>query len=733
MSLQRAFLATFGAALFSFGGAALAQNAPPPAIRLLDAIPGEGAGVTYIVVPGSDLVIPFTVDIGGPLELLLSPFRGEHGDAVSIQPSIDGIPAAAKDGRVIFTTSDGAVQSLRLKIPALSQPGKYSGTLTMLRDGKHQHTDRLVLTRAVVQRPATITADWKTPTVHERTFSFAHNPATFSLQVRNTSDEWRADGIFLRLLDVTAPAGTNFDAARNLKLTWNGQDAGDLWRSPPADGGTRSIAPSQQVEIGGQVRDLAPGEYTVKIGLGAANATVQGDQQPVTLKLFVRHGVELPLTVLILAILLSYVATKGLEAQRRRGAALAKVDEIRRGTRLQERSLMPAVAARALLDQAEARNKSFLDSLFGHDTTSALLAKAELLYRILERAELLRLRIESAPWTTMMMRHRARKRLSRTTGSINPERMDEKEATRLEAELAELEKWLDPKSSTALYLADFRGDIESLLAQAIPEALPVPKDLVLGLRSKIATRIGSNSPSTEDLEDMERAYVNLKILWERRGDREASQQLSDLLQQHPETTAEEFFKQADDVVWRKLETATFEFTLPRVNEVEPQHAHELIRFEVAPGDRSLGNNFLFKHGITYRWALYLQDRHGRRQFADETTTEPCIVQYAPRRGKLTGKVELTHEGKPASKHATLAPMTIVKSSDYSALSILRSADLAALLIAVLFATVTGLATYYFGDHDFGGISDYIALFVWGAGVDQTKNFIQQLGKASGTA
>jgi hypothetical protein len=52
---------------------------------------------------------------------------------------------------------------------------------------------------------------------------------------------------------------------------------------------------------------------------------------------------------------------------------------------------------------------------------------------------------------------------------------------------------------------------------------------------------------------------------------------------------------------------------------------------------------------------------------------------------------------------------------------------------LLFASVTGLATYYFGKYAFGSVSDYIALLGWGAGVGQTKNFIQQLGKTSGTA
>src|SRR5690606_1366206 len=157
-------------------------------------------------------------------------------------------------------------------------------------------------------RPAAIVADWKNPALHERTMSLRTDPVTFSMQVRNTNGDWPANGIFLRLLDVTAPAGRNFDPARNLALTWNGKDVGDLWRSPE-DANLRPIPPNQQVEIAGRLRELAPGEYTIKIGLGAANAP-SSNENPVTLKLFVRHGLVLPVLVLLSAILLSFLATK---------------------------------------------------------------------------------------------------------------------------------------------------------------------------------------------------------------------------------------------------------------------------------------------------------------------------------------------------------------------------------------------------------------------------------------
>ena len=46
--------------------------------------------------------------------------------------------------------------------------------------------------------------------------------------------------------------------------------------------------------------------------------------------------------------------------------------------------------------------------------------------------------------------------------------------------------------------------------------------------------------------------------------------------------------------------------------------------------------------------------------------------------------------------------------------------------ATLFAIVSGLGTLYYKNPTFGSMQDYIALFLWGATVDQTKNFLKEI-------
>ncbi|MBI3374054.1 MAG: hypothetical protein HY017_20205 [Betaproteobacteria bacterium] len=709
-------------------GPAAAVDAP--IVRFLNASPETDGAMAYVVGTGADLLLPFTGPQGSALEFYLSPFRGEHGDAIAARPSIAELPGASvKDQRLSFAV-DRPILTLHLKVPALPTASKYSGTLVVLQQGKVQQANRLVLSRALAQRPARVTVDARSITVHDQIGS--GDPATFKLLARNASAEWSADGIFLRLLDITAPAGANFDPARNLKLTWNGQmGADDLWRSPPAESTGRSIAPNQQAEIGGELVDLAPGEYTVKLGLGAANAMVDSEQ-PITLKLYVKHAVWLPLALLLLAIVISYVATKGLETQRRRVSQLKQVASLRPGWLREEPVPLPTIAASAILRQVEDRNRKWSDALFGQDVTSARIAEAELLIRILDRVRGIRSRIKSSAWNALV-RNRANKRLDAITGSLNPGSVEENSARQIEAELAKLEQWFDARQLDELYWLTLKSDMEGLKARVRPETFNEHADLVKELHDEISAAL-LKAPTGDPLYQVEETYAELKILCERNenADGEALKRLGDLLKTNRQMGIEKFFHAADGIAWSRLQTADFRFIAPARNEVEPPQAYQLIQFEIEPADRRLGNNYLFKHKIEYIWSLdFNQDGGQRKPLTQRRTNVPRIVQYVPRPGELYVSVTLRYNDEQSQKSIELGPLRIQSSSEYGLLSAFRFNEITSLGISTVFAVVSGLATFYFGKPAFGSVGDYITLFIWGAGVDQTKNFIQHLERVSG--
>jgi hypothetical protein len=72
---------------------------------------------------------------------------------------------------------------------------------------------------------------------------------------------------------------------------------------------------------------------------------------------------------------------------------------------------------------------------------------------------------------------------------------------------------------------------------------------------------------------------------------------------------------------------------------------------------------------------------------------------------------------------------IRKSNDYGILS-LEKAEVTGWVIAALAAIASGLSTFYYKAPVFGSPQDYLALFMWGAGIDQTKNFVQNMQASS---
>jgi hypothetical protein len=74
-------------------------------------------------------------------------------------------------------------------------------------------------------------------------------------------------------------------------------------------------------------------------------------------------------------------------------------------------------------------------------------------------------------------------------------------------------------------------------------------------------------------------------------------------------------------------------------------------------------------------------------------------------------------------------MTIHGSRALQWLRTFEFVEIGALVVAVVVAVATGLATVYYGNPVFGSFQDYLLLFLWGVGADQTKNAVQILGSS----
>lgn len=733
----------------------LEENGPANAFNM------AGAGVLRL--PFSSVV---PVGVSNEIEIYVTPFRDEQrGRYLIIEPEIIELPELQAVEQRIAVTLDRTYLTLGLRVPDLPTADDYQGQLVVQHNGQLLLTAAIDLRRTREAQPVKLTVERSTIELAASAWPWGHDQELQSTTtIRNENEEWRARGVHLRLLDVTHPDDVNFDPVESLALYWNDVEVDDLWRPPPPDQPeghiARSIGANDQITLRVRARELPPGEYSVKFAVGSLNV---GAAEPpeLTLTLRTRHNIVWPTIVLVIAILISLITTKGFQAQSERVKLLKRVAEIRPAWLREEPPTLAVVAVRSILSQAERRCRSLTTALFAPEIMSARVEKAAQLLGPIGRVRQIRRRIEA--WDQpVMIRNRAEKRLRGIVADLDPETASEEQTAEIDARLDNLAQWLTSESLYELYWADLKGDVDRLRAVFSPTDFAkrshqtIAKAIVAILNKKeseVAEAVNEASSaepkSLRDFTEIEEYYCKVKLLWERHSDDDqvGLDELFGLLKQHGvDVPVATLFKTADERSWRRLIDAckesgsdgqTLQFVAPRESTIQPLQAFQLIHFEIGPKDApKLTNNYLFKHGVEYSWSLELEPSQWPRGYRAKelltrsTSDEPRIIQYVPHKGRLHIAVDLCREGRCEATLQMAKPRPIAASGDFGWTSAFRFSGVAASIVAALFAIVSGLGTFYFDAAVFGTPQDYIALFIWGAGIDQTKNFIQNLEHVS---
>ena len=299
-------------------GSAMAENKVQTSIKFLSLITGGSAPTSLKVSGKTILLLPFTWtlprDDPKTFEIYVTPFREqEQGNYLTIEPSIEEQPKNKAKGQRLTINLKQSLLTLRLKVPELPTAGKYDGQIVVFHQGKVVRSATILLSRAKVVKSVKLVIDRPAITVTESPWTlFTGNSPSFTVTIRNESPDWKAKGVYLRLIEVTGPDYANFDQTKNLQLTWNGRATDDLWRSPSPEavlaGSVRTIAPGQQAIFTGTYRGLAAGTYNIKIGVASADQAKE-QKTEVTVTLRIRDSVFWALIVLAVAIVLSYFST----------------------------------------------------------------------------------------------------------------------------------------------------------------------------------------------------------------------------------------------------------------------------------------------------------------------------------------------------------------------------------------------------------------------------------------
>jgi hypothetical protein len=691
----------------------------------LDVIAKSGQDVTLTIPPNGQ--IPLTIirtDSTSPqpasLTLALSPFVGEQGNSITVQLSFPNEPSRAKQPvqRDVAVTS--GLLPILLAVPKLPAGGKYTGQLIVTAKGKAPPLVWRIILSPGVSHPAVLVLDREVVTLGSSPcILWRCGAPEFSVNLREKTGQWPLEGISARLEQVTKAPPTGFDLGKNVKFEFNGKGVSDFTSSAGAE--LRVIPKGEQGTVRMTFRNLPAGEYNAVIRFQASNST-EDDAQRLVLTLQIRDSIWLATLVLILAVLFSFLATKVLNMLRKRLAFGDRLGDLRPPWLSSEPNTFPVIWVRAAIRQAEELTRRYW--LTGEDQIEAQVSQISSIVGVLEKIRQYRQAFsqEALPG---FVRVRAFAALRRIATRLDGTYISDQTITQLKAELDTLSAWLQSTQQKGYYWAALSQDVTALVSEVTPAtiAYPAARDEMERL---IAILVDPRVPETlTGMMSVEDQYARLKILWERRNSPEFSKLVA-LQLRKPILT--DLFTLADQQAWDRLKAAAtspdgISVTLPQDNGLDPVLSYDPLIFKVNLRDRELGVSYLFLHELKYEWEIKLEFKGGVLRLCP-ISDEPQVVQYVPKPGKLSATVHIWH-GEKVDAGVTLTT-SVAKSKDFSSLKLFERVELISFVLAGIAAIVSGLAIYYAKSASFGSLQDYLTLFVWGAGVDQGKNFLQSL-------
>ena len=663
------------------------------------------------------------------VNLTLSEFGDEQGNRMTVAirfPDDTGAKTSARRS-VAF---HGAFVALSLDVDSMVTSGPYSGFLFLLRSDTVLARFRITLHRVPA---AKLVLDRRDTIILTTTRSF-------TVHLYEASREHALEGVFVRLLEVHGTR-TDFDPTRQLAFDVNGQ-AVDLWSAPRNDSGDarlRRIPRGEPLAVLGVLRDMAPGEYQIKLRFLALNS-LEDPQQVLSLTVRVRHPPWLAIVVLVIGIGVSYVGTKWLKTRFVRLQFWSKLDEQERAWLRDEPPVLPVVWVRTIFRLAQDLARRTL--LSGMDVIDARVKQANVLVPRLDRLRRVRGRINAL--SHRWLARRAEKARQHIIGRLSSGALDEQSAAEIDAALTDLEAWFAPDQLEAHYWTHLKKDIDALIAGVKPDLAGVPdpaKSPLTALVTDLETHAQTEPKGLDAKIDCERmTYATLKVLWERYGKPGLENDFNELIRLHDKEKkrGQDLLDAADEMAWTQLQKAAtvaggIYFASPHRDSGEPWESYEPLLFEVKPRNPAIGDNYLFKHkGLTYEWHITLNpsERFWRKKPHPSTlhpiTSEPRVVQYVPRGGSVAASVAVRRDTSTPGFEVQYGDggLVIKESRDFNTVKAFETVEILALALILVVAGATGISTLYLDNATFGSLQDYLKLFLWGVGADQIKNVLQ---------
>jgi hypothetical protein len=723
------------------------QAQTPPTFSLDVAAPFAQEVQLTIAAPAT---VPFKlIRSGGPVPegfaVDVTNFTNLQGVTVPVSVSVGSNPDTGAT-HVEPGPFNQSLLSVNLYVKQFPAPGKYTGQVIVTTPGPDAKTTvwRFVLSSAAEVRPATLVLDQNAVTITgARAFCLRpvhrswclgdeDDPLVVTVHAREKTGNWPLTGVMGRLESGLKTPGTGFDASSQLAVKFNGQPVSNFFAStaagpstPPAATG-RTIPAGEQAAITLTFTPREVGEYNIPVRVIAANSA-EDDLQKIAVTLQIRNSLLPAIFVLLFASFFSFFATRVVSMLRQRAAFLDRLGQLRPAWLADEPPILPVIWLRATLRLAEDLSRRFW--LLGSGEIDARLTAAATMLAVLDRVRQVRGRIQSIP--EEMVRQRAIWKLDTLVNTLGAAPLSDQDIAYLKAQLDKLDPWCDPdqQKREAAYWENLLPDINAICAQV--DGVTIPADLqgyvqqyrpALESAKTQATSLGLKMKAEE-------TYQRLAILLEmsRRGQAPLAAGLGS------DVSIDKVRGTVDDTWWELLKNPNKKLIVKGPPaKPDPPQAYQSATFEVQTPNDFLSNTYLMRKKLTYDWTISILSERGTELGPLRVTSyQPRVAQYSPRAGTMTASVKISYQGD-AGPEVSADPVPVAKSNVFRVFTKYEAADLIAFGLAAAASVASGLTLYALKPVFVGSMQDYLTLFVWGASIDQGKNFLQSLGAYAAT-
>lgn len=710
--------------------------------------------------------------ISGTVAIDVSSFSSSK-DAAAVKASIEGDSRPPDDhlDNIPFT---GQVLPVRLHLPELAVGEKYSGRLIISAPGLEPVAWRFFVTSTNVARPATLVLDRNAVTLTAvRPWCLPWNwicvpgdAPEVTVTARDKSGQWPLRGITARLDGNLKGDGPGLDLVDRVAIRFNGQPA-QLFATPTS--GSANAAPQEHakpqtaaydVDLHGQAtiklkfKDFEAGEYTIPLRFAAANSG-EDDLQRLAITLQVRNSLWAAVLIIVLAVCLSFVGTTWVNALRRRADFLARVRDLRPAWLADEAPTLPLIWLRATTRQVEDLSKTW----WGHGGIETRLKATEAMLEVLARLRGARANIAAIPHERVRLR--ATWKLDRLVDQLPGGPLKDQDVGYFKEQLDGLDDWFDPDQRDAVYWNDLRPDIAGRCDEVLSASFAEEeaKTLARVFRRKLQRALRQSPTELCDMSEAEETYERLRLLLEARdipdddrghGDGRWVRRIVEL--HHPAAPGDtrgwapiaRIYDVIDDAWWDYLihlarpGTAAYrEENTPKIRVVGPStvgDAYATIPFwlkaDAAPG---LMRSYLVRKKLKYDWTISVLPRLWTWPWSwrwpstlSVTSEQPQIAQYSKRPSELKATVNISYNGRSMPPVTMERAVPIRGSPDVGIRAAAGKADLISFVLVLFGSALSGVVAYALVP-TFGSFKEYVALFTWGATLDQGRNFIQSLG------